>query len=231
MLFAAWGMGQFGPFAYPNALERACQQSWRWNGAEEAVARHTAFSRIRLSYAFGTPDDAPIMPQDCDAWHELSFLTTLTQALLEHPAAICYFNPNGEVVLPADQLAHSMTFHAENSLPALDLWCNVRLFKLSDEWSVMDSVGNAQLDIPDHEVAFPTGAFDPQEVDRFIRNASLYILQNGMIINEGDTMDGPGDIRWQGKSFENGLSSPPRQVLRWLPTGIEGIPDAMLEDS
>ena len=92
----------------------------------------------------------------------------------------------------------------------------------------MDSVGNWQLDIPDHEVGFPSADFSPQEVDNFIRNASLYILKNGNIIKDGDTMDGPGNIRWQARHFKNGLSAPPRNTLRWLPFGSKSVPDRLL---
>jgi hypothetical protein len=33
MTFGAWGMGHFGPFAYPGGLQRAMEQSWGWEAA------------------------------------------------------------------------------------------------------------------------------------------------------------------------------------------------------
>ena len=83
-LFAAWGMGYLGPYAYPYGLRRSCEQSWRWDGAKAAVGMHNAFLRLRLSYIFGKNENAPVMPTDCDAEHELRFLTRLIQVLLEH---------------------------------------------------------------------------------------------------------------------------------------------------
>jgi hypothetical protein len=227
-LFGAWSMGYFGPYTFPWGLQRATQQSWRWSAASEVVDFHHAFLRIRLSYIFGARKDAPVMPRDCDPLAELQFLTNVALATLRHAHALCYFNPNGEVLRDSESLQETISRCAEHGLPALEAWANIRLYQLDSGWSLMDSVGNWQLDIPDQEVAFPTSRFSPQEVDRFIRNISLYILQNGQIIKDGDTTDGPGSIRWQARSFENGLSDPPRTVLRWLPMGIRAMPPKLL---
>jgi hypothetical protein len=88
----------------------------------------------------------------------------------------------------------------------------------------MDSVGNWQLDMVDHEVAFPKDAVQPSDVDNFIRNASLYILTNGDVIKHGDTMDGAGDMRWHAGRFETSISEPPREVICWVPLGAKQIP-------
>ena len=79
-----------------------------------------------------------------------------------------------------------------------ELWANVRLFNLAghDPWVVMDTVGMWQLDVPDHEAAFRSDLYDPSDVALFLRNAADYVLRSGPIINDNDTMDGPGQIRW-----------------------------------
>jgi hypothetical protein len=228
ILFAAWSMGHFGPYAYPYGLRRSCEQSWRWDGANDAVDRHNAFIRIRLSYVFGVSDNAPVMPSDYNPEHELCFLIELTQELLKNQAAIGYFNPNGEVLLDRSMLADSLRCHTERDLLPFNLLCNIRLYKISEGWSLMDSVGNWQLDIPDIEAGFPNADVSPQDVDNFIRNASFYILKNGNVIKDGDTMDGAGDIRWQAKLLENGLCAPPRNTIRWLPLGFKAVPDILL---
>jgi hypothetical protein len=53
-LFGAWGMGHFGPYAYPGGLQRAAQQCWSWEPGRTIPDRHKAFVRIRSSYVFGT---------------------------------------------------------------------------------------------------------------------------------------------------------------------------------
>lgn len=226
-LFAAWGMGYFGPGTYPGGLQRAVQQSWRWEGAEEAVGRHRAFVRIRCTYAIGAEPDAPVIPEGYDPVEELRFLTSVMQTLLKHPKAICYFNPNGEVLLPPTLCRELIDHNTRHGLPFLDLWTNVRMFRLGDGWLLMDSIGNSQVDRQDHEVAFPEDRFQPEDVDVFLRNLSLYLLEKGPVVQDGDTTDGPGETRWQARELSEGVSSPPRNLLRWLPVGVRGVPEAL----
>lgn len=93
----------------------------------------------------------------------------------------------------------------------------MRLFNLDDGWLMMDTVGMQQLDLPDLEACLRRGSVQPNQVANFLRNAALYLLNNGEVIKDGETMDGPGGCRWQAKLFENGISPAPRRVLRWLP--------------
>jgi hypothetical protein len=214
-LFGAWGMGFFGPFTYPGSLERAGQQCWAWNLGKQIVALHRSFIRIRASYAFGASDDSPVIPVESNALEELHFVTELARALLGLDGALCYFNPNGEVLRDAAGVQESLSFARENELPPLDLWCNVRLFNAEAGWLVMDTVGNGQLDIPDVEVCCPRDACDCSEIDGFLRNVSDYLLRQGEVIQDGDTMDGPGG-RWQARHAEDSICSPPRRTLRWF---------------
>lgn len=228
MLFGAWSMGHFGPYAYPNGLTRAGQQCWSWSDGKSIVSQHNAFIRIRLSYIFGAGRDASVMPKGCDPQKELAFISDIALALLRHPQALCYFNPSGEVLKSTASLKETLEYHRSHDLPPLSAWVNVRLFNIDEGWTLMDSVGNWQLDIPDLEVAFPKGFLDPQDVDYFIRNATLYILKNGQVIKNGDTMDGPSDCKLQAWTCESGLSDPPREVLRWIPTSLRDIPKQIL---
>lgn len=216
-LFGAWGMGHFGPFAYPGCLQRAAQQCWSWPDASTVPRRHQAFIRIRSSYVFGAGADSPVMPADYDPVSELRFVTDVAAALLDVHGAFCYFNPNGEVLFDRDTVRERLNYAWSNELPPLDLWSNVRLFNIDPEWSLMDTVGNRQLDIPDMEACCHSASFDLNAVANFLRNASMYVLENGEIIKDGDTMDGPGDIRWQSRHFDDPICDPPRAVLRWLP--------------
>lgn len=217
ILFGAWGMGYFGPLTYPGSLRRAVDHAWGWPQGRDLVPTHAAFVRISLSYVFGAAPDAPTMPDDCDPVNELEFLTGVARAVLDHPDAICAFNPGGELVLDARELDARVETDRGTAVPALDVWSNVRLFKRDDGWLLMDTVGNGQLDLPDVEAAFPSERFRPPEVDGFLRNASLYLLTNGEVVKNGDTMDGPGGLRWQAWMFEEPLVLPPRRVVRWIP--------------
>jgi len=228
--FAAWSMGHFGPFAWPGGLERASTQCWAWEEGKTVAAQHASFLRVRCSYAFGADDDRPIMPQDYDPLRELLFVTQIVDALLNLPQALCYFNPNGELLQNQKQLRDTLDFGSTHELPPLDAWSNVRLFHFDEDWILMDTAGNLQLDIADVEACFHRASYDLGQIDNFLRNASLYLLNNGDIINDRDTMDGPGDIAWQAHHFDNGICDPPRTVLRWLPMDGRPVPDAIRAD-
>jgi hypothetical protein len=225
-VFAAWSTGHFGPFAYPQALARAAEQSWHWPRASAAVGRHQAFVRIRSSYVFGAGKDAPVLPEDYAPMPELVFVTGMAEAILARPGAVGYFNPNGECLHPAESVSELLARHNGPGPAAQELWCNVRVYGLNEDasWCLMDTVGMWQLDVPDHEACFAKTRYDPSEVSFFLRNAADYVCQRGPVIRDGDTMDGPGGIRWQGAAFPNGLADPPRQVLRWLPMDGQGRP-------
>ncbi|CAN5652712.1 DUF4261 domain-containing protein [soil metagenome] len=230
-LFGAWSMGWFGPYTFPWSLKRAVQQAWSWPGAAETVGRHQAFVRVRTSYIFGADKEAKVLPQDYVSLPELAFVTSLAEAVLAHPDALCYFNPNGEALFTQDALRDSQAFAALHALPPLDTYANVRLFNIDPTWLLMDTVGNWQLDMPDHEMAFPRDFCQPQEVGQWLRNASLYVFNAGdQVIKDGDTMEGPGDRRWQARAFKNGLCTPPREVLRWLPCDVAAIPAFLTEE-
>lgn len=230
-LFSAWTMGWFGPFTYPDNLARAQAMSFTWEEATEISAKHRAFVRIKSSYVLGdVAQDAPVMPADYAALPELEYVTELARAVLRAPGALAYFNPNGEVLRSRAALDEEIAWHAARDLPPLAIWSNVRLFKLNESWSMMDTVGMEQLDVVDQEACFLSSRFNPQEVDRFLRNATNYVRENGAVIQDKDTMDGPGEIRWQAYHFEDSLAPRPRNVLRWLPVdGSRPPPSALGE--
>lgn len=225
VLFGAWSMGHFGPHAYPGNLQRAAQQSWVWEGGKTIPAQHQAFIRVRSSYVFGARDEDKVMPDDYDPLPELTFVTRMARALLKHPAALAYFNPNGEILRDEAGLARALDDQRPEAPPPLDIWSNIRLFNPGNGWLLMDTVGNGQLDRPDCEACFPKGGFEPGEVDHFLRNVSLYLIRKGEVINDGDTIDGPGGAPWRARHVKEALTSPPRLTLRFSPADAQLPPD------
>jgi len=128
------------------------------------------------------------------------------------------------VVASAKRVEDSIVFHRKHNLPPFDLWSNVRLFNLTADWLMMDTVGCWQLDMPDHEAAFPKEKFTPDDVSNFLRNAALYVPNKGREVKDNDTMDGPGNMRWQAVRFADPISDPPREVFCWIPIGSQAIP-------
>jgi Domain of unknown function (DUF4261) len=234
--FIAWSLGQFGPLAFPGCLQRAGEQCWGWEEGAEAATGHSAHVRLLMSYVLGPdePDkalanDVPLMPAEYDAIDELKFLTRAVEAVLELPEAICYFNPGGEVLRDRDGLRRGLNHAWNHQLPPLDMWTNVRLFRVTEQWSVMDTVGNAQLDVPDVEAIFDSQKYEPSEIEGFLRSASLYLIEGAEEVEDGDTADGPGAVSWMAMECADGLSDPPRETIRWIPQDKTQPPEELLD--
>jgi hypothetical protein len=226
-LFSAWKMGAFGPYTFPSNLERATAQAWTWDKAAEVAPTHQGFVRLRISYVFGGQEDAPMLPKNYIPQAELWFLSDLALALMEHPAALAYFNPAGEVLMRRKALRETLESYRPEQLPAFAAWANVRLLNSEEQpdWLMMDTVGNWQLDTPDHEVLFQKGQFDPSDLETFLRGVSLYVLEKGTIIKNGDTIQGPGGLMLEARRLETATFDPPRSVFRWFVQGATGVPD------
>ncbi|NND99533.1 MAG: DUF4261 domain-containing protein [Pirellulaceae bacterium] len=234
--FVAWSLGQFGPLAFPGCLERASEQSWGWEDGSDAIKEHKGHVRFLISYVLGAEEeegeeeeDVPLVPDDYDPIDEMKFLTKAVTAVLESPKAICYFNPGGEVLRDENGLRQGLNYAWSHDLPPLDMWTNVRLFRATEEWSLMDTVGNGQLDVPDLEAVYDTDRYEPSDIERFLRNASLYLLNTNEDVEDGDTADGPGDVCWTAMECEEALSDPPRPTIRWIPEDGTDPPDELLE--
>lgn len=222
MIFAAWSMGHFGPFAFPGSLARAQQHAWAWPPAETISEGHRGFIRLRTSYVFGAIKDAPVMPADYDPVAEMMFLSEAAIALLKAPGVKCYFNPNGEVLRDYNSLRDDWDPCIEQQNLPLSLWVNIRFFKLSETLGFMDTVGNAQLEIRDVEALFPLAEYDPGDIDYYLRNVTHYLLGLDREMKSGEQIDGPGEsnLSWTIEVLDQGVIDPPRRVLRLYPKSI-----------
>jgi hypothetical protein len=219
-LFAAWSMGFMGPMTWPGNLLRATQYAEAFGDklAAEGAKKHRAFVRVRSSYVLGAPGDAKVMPEDYQARPELEFVTSVAAALAAAPGALCYFNPGGETLYTAAELTRTIEEHRGDNLPPLPVWSMGRLSKLEDArpWMFADVIGMEQLDAQDHEACFRGDRHDAGDVFNFLRNTTNYVLENGSVIKDGHTTDGPGGV-WRAMELEEGLLPAPRPVLRWFP--------------
>jgi hypothetical protein len=232
-LFGAWTMGFFGPFTFPGNLSRAMQHCFEQPSGRELARRHTAFVRMTSSYVFGAGPEVRVRPDGYDARAELDALVRLSRALLTVPRALCYFNPNGEVLADAERLDAVAAHAKQRGVPQLEAWSNIRMVKIGelDGWMLMDTVGLPQLDADDLEACFRGDGYEPGEVAAFLRNASSYVLERRAEIRNGDTFDGPGGVRWQVWRQSKSLMPMPRPVMRWLPQDGSSPPKELLGDA
>jgi hypothetical protein len=214
-VFGAWSMGHFGPLTFPQNLERAIQHCYQWPAGRTIAPQHEAFVRIRMSYVIGASKDSPIMPKDCNPVAELEFVMGIAKALLKHPAALCVFNPNGEVLYDMAFINQVESHYSAKKLPAVNLFTNVRMFKVDQEWMLMDTVGMGQVDVHDLEVVFRRSSFNSDAMADFLRNTSLYVVEHGEAIKDGHTIDGPGRALFRAKGFKDAFIAPPRPALRF----------------
>ena len=229
-LFAAWGMGYFGPFTYPGGLGRATQQCWHWEEGRMVSQRHQGFIRIRSTYSLDAKPNALIMPEDYDSLSEIIMLTEIASALANMEKALCYYNPNGESLQSAATVLDALKWYRDSGVPPLHLWSNIRLFNFEQTsgWSMMDTVGLGQIDVPDQEACFAAEKYEAREVSNFLLNAGLYLMKNGSVIKDGDTMSGPSNKNWQARIMKHSLLDPPRETLRWFPVDESKPPAQMV---
>lgn len=230
-LFDAWRLGHFGPFAYPEGLARAAQQSWWWPEAPGVAARHRAFVRVRSTYTAGD-EAAPKLPPNYTPLTELIMVTDVARALLGLEDALAYWNPNGEALRSPQTVARVLARFAQGGPPPLDLWTNQRQFRIgaSSDWLLVDTVGMRQLDIPDHEALFQEGRYGFGQVSNLLLNVGQYTLARAATISPGDVVPGPAQTRWQARAAAEAQVDPPRPVLRWLPMDGTTPPQELVDD-
>jgi hypothetical protein len=217
-LHRAWREGCFGISTCPGALDRAKEQAWIWPEGREAIKEAKAFLRVRTTFMLDRDEefeDDDWIPCDYYAPEELMEMHWVILALFKLPQVICYFNPQGEVLRDEASFDETDELYYDNELPALELWSNARLFRVDEQWTLMDTVGNSQLGVPDIEAIFFSEAYSPVDVEQLLRLTTMYLLDAPE--EDIQTMEDENKTTWK-LSFENdSICDPPRQVVRLTP--------------
>lgn len=211
--------GFFGPFCSPGALKRACQFCHLWPEASEVLSQHKAFLRVRSSYA---DEDEPVgsavaLPRGYKVTEECEFVLGVVESLLGHPQALGYFNPNGEVVASPKAFSQVSNHCHKASIPALTLLANRRQAKIAQsDWTVIDTVGLAQLDLVDLELGVGPG-YSLQELQQLLVSTPLDHLRSGLRFKDGHTLSGPEGKLYEGRHFSESLLPASRSTFRLRP--------------
>ena len=222
-IFGAWSMGHFGPCTFPGALERGLQHAYAWPGAREVAPRHTAFLRVRSSYVFGASGSFPIQPADYDPIDELRFVSEVQLALAGLPGFLAMFNPNGELLLPAERVEECIHRDARGEALAVDAWANVRMFRPSrdgEAWMLYDTVGMGQLDVCDHQATLPRDHESTPHVPGLLYSIAEYDAQNRGVMGPDDTATDSGGCLWRAHEGGDALVVPPRRAVYWSPSNV-----------
>ena len=226
-LFGAWSMGGFGPLVFPGGLARAASHAIAFPGAKQAIDAHTSFVRIRTTYVLGQGQDAKTIPEAWDGLFETLFVAKVARALLELEGALAFFDPNAEIVLPAEEIDASFAQAKELAIAPVDLFAHVRLFGIGDAqgWTLMDTVGMERFFLPDVEIAIDESV-DPDDAASFLRGVAIHLVENGDVLAADTRVAGLGS-HYQVLRKERALVDPPRAVVRLVPEGVD-VPAGLL---
>lgn len=208
LLFIAWATGMFGPSVFPGALERAVSIGrHRVDGARQ-VYRHVAFFRIRT---LGTPSRS-------NAQRDLTWIAAIADALLKLPDALCFFDPNGEVLLSRELFESRYPAWSQQRSFPLDLWTSVRT--LTDlahpNWEIIDIIGLRRFGFPDHEIVVRKNRFTADDLAAFLSDLGARVLDAREVPGHGEQLVGPDGVNFHARSEVHALGSPVRPVIRWF---------------
>ncbi len=167
-------------------------QTWDWPGADDALeeARASVLVLETAAQPYGVRD-------------RVAALVGVVRALgvATRPLAVSW--PTSQRVTDPD----------EPSSDGLGGLLNVRLFTVADDEDerVMDTRGLAPLGLPDLQVHFRD--LDPGRLAGLLYATAAYLVEEGDVIGDGDTISGlePGE-GWR-CAREDALVAPPRTVL------------------
>jgi hypothetical protein len=183
-----------GPADYTDQI----QQSWAFSEAAEVIAQ-AKFDFAITEFMAGTLD--PDI--------RLKLFHAAIQAATEifKPTALV-FQHSCEVVDPQAYLS------ACSQPPELRPGTiNVRFFNISnDEKSmIMDSRGLEEIGLPDLQCHYK--GMNPNDISKIIYNTAVYIIQNGPVIETGQTITGRTEDEMWVCRYEDSLIKPTRALL------------------
>ncbi|MEM6380215.1 MAG: DUF4261 domain-containing protein, partial [Bacteroidota bacterium] len=180
-------------------LESSFHQSWNWEAAESVV--RTCEFEILLT---------DMMSRSLEYKLRLECFQKFVASVVEAMNPKAVWISNGEKIMnPEAYLECFKTSDYQN----LNGFMNIRLFNIqgSDGEMVMDTLGLNSLGLPDFEIKFR--AFDPSRIAGLLFNYGSYIYDQGVVIENGNTIQGiEENHRWK-CYFRASLIEPKRIII------------------
>ncbi|MBA2114722.1 hypothetical protein [Bremerella alba] len=210
-----------GPFSYSGALERACKFNVNWAQATEEAAQHQAIVLVRMLQETNEPSSA------ADVLARLMALAKVSLSIGSLPDVAGYFCPGGEIFLPIEVLDEILQASKVAGFPPLDLFANLRLSWLDDRWIIFETIGNAQLGLPDFEVYADSKQHDLNEVAAWLRRWSWQHFQKENALKDRNVTVGPKEARFDVVYADDALLAPKRAVVRLIAQDEAKMPDGL----
>ncbi len=210
-----------GPFSHSGALERACKFNVNWAQAGEFAQQHQGVVLVRMRY------DAADDPSPPDALARLMALARITLGIGSLPDVAGYFCPGGEVFVPVEVLEEILQASKVAGFPPLDLFVNLRLSWLDQRWVIFETIGNAQLRLPDFEVYVDSEQHDLNDIAAWLRRWTWQHFQAENALVDGSVTHGPGNASFNVVFADDALLEPQRVVIRLIAQDEAKMPEGL----
>lgn len=185
-------------------LEKTFHQSWNWREAE-SVVKQCNFEVLLTD----------LMSRALNYKLRLEYFQKFVASVVEamNPKAI--WISNGEKIMNKEEYLDKFS---TNDYQNLSGFMNVRLFNVQESNGeiIMDTLGLNSLGLPDFEIKFNN--YNPSAIAGLLFNYGSYIYDNGVVIKNGNTIQGVEENQNWKCYFRESLIEPKRIVIEILNT-------------
>lgn len=180
-------------------LETAFHQSWNWQDAE-LVVRKCKFEVLLTD----------VMSRNLDYKKRIEFFQKFVASIVDVLKPNAIWISNGDKIMNREEY---LTCFEVNDFQNLNGFMNVRLFNLqeSDGEMLMDTLGLNSLGLPDFEIRFRD--YNPSAIAGLLFNYGNYIFENGVVIENGNTIQGIEEHQKWKCYFKESLLAPKRIII------------------
>jgi len=180
-------------------LQSSFQQSWNWREGEYVVKQ--CQHEILLT---------DIMSRSLDYKLRLEFFQKFVASIVEAMNPSALWISNGEKIMSAEEY---LDCFKSGDYQNLNAFINIRMFNIQESEGeiAMDSLGLNSLGLPDFGIKFKR--LDPTTIAGLLFNYAFYIYENGVVIENGNTIQGVDESQKWECYFRESLIAPQRIII------------------
>ncbi len=182
-------------------FEKAFQQSWHWDNSK--IAMESCNFEINLTDLMSRT-----LPHQARLEYFQKFICAVVRAT--NPTVI-YFR-NSDKLLETTDFLEACDSEQSSFLHGI---MNIRLFNVSNDETLMDTVGLHAFGIPDFECRFK--GYNPGEVAGALQNLAYYVFETGDNIRSNSTVQGLGKNPIWKTRYAYSKVEPSRLIVEVIP--------------